>query len=102
MLAFLVLHALLLDPNQECLTASGTHNGHTVVLSAEMLVKGVGHRHKPWPRSSASSVAAETSAAESLVEVELENMDDGSSESEQSTSTVNSPSLASTKPSSNE
>ena len=100
MLAFLILHALLLlDPNQESLTASGTHNGHTVVLSAEMLVKGAGHRHKP---RSSSSVTAETSAAESLVEVELENMDDGSSESEQSTSTVNSPSLASTKPSSNE
>ena len=61
-----------------------------------MLVKG-GHHHKP--RS--SSAAAETST-ESLVEVELENMDDGSSESEQSTSTVNSPSLASTKASSNE
>lgn len=50
-----------------------------MVLSAEMLVKG-GH-----------------GSAETSTESSIESMDDGSSESEHSTSTVNSPSLASTK-----
>ena len=63
-------------------TTSTARNGHAVALSAEVLVKG----HRP----------------EISIEASIDGMDDGSSESELSTSTVNSPSLASTKALSNE